>query len=357
MTHTDSHTDVTTPLLQVSGLKVHFPLRPGLFGKPAAMVKAVDGVDFTVHRGETLGLVGESGCGKSTTGLAVLRMTPLTEGRIVFDGEDISHPDAATTKRLRRKMQMVYQDPFGALNPRMRVLDIIGEPLRVHRLTRTRAEYRERVMDLLDRVGLKAEMADRYPHEFSGGQRQRIGIARALAADPSLIICDEPVSALDVSIQAQVINLLEDLQRDLGLTYLFVAHDLAVVRHLCHRIVVMYLGRVVEVADRERLYQAPRHPYTQALLGAIPIADPDPEVQARFNPSVDGEVPSPIDPPPGCPFHPRCPHATDLCRREAPRPLDVEDGHSVACHLHDPSRAAEMNHSEPSYQEQARNIA
>ncbi len=332
----------TEPLLRVSDLRVHFPLQSGLLGRPAGAVKAVDGVGFHVHRGETLGLVGESGCGKSTTGLAMLRMSPLTEGRIHFDGEDITHPDKPALKRLRRRMQMVYQDPFGALNPRMRVLDLVGEPLRVHRLTRGRAAYRQRVMALLEKVGLKAEMADRYPHEFSGGQRQRIGIARALAADPELIICDEPVSALDVSIQAQVINLLEDLQKELGLTYLFIAHDLSVVRHLCHRIVVMYLGRVVEVADRRRLYENPRHPYTRALLGAIPIANPDPEVQAAFDPSLSGEVPSPIDPPPGCPFHPRCPHATALCRREAPRTLDVEDGHAVACHLHDPDRADAM---------------
>ena len=330
------------PLLQVTDLKVHFPLHAGLLGRQAGTVKAVDGVDFQVHAGETLGLVGESGCGKSTTGLAVLRMHALTEGRVVFDGEDISNPDRATLKRLRRKMQMVYQDPFGALNPRMRVLDIIGEPLRVHRLTRGRSAYRQRVLELLDRVGLKAEMADRYPHEFSGGQRQRIGIARALAADPKLLICDEPVSALDVSIQAQVINLLEDLQKELGLTYLFIAHDLAVVRHLCQRIVVMYLGRIVEVADREDLYDRPLHPYTQALLAAIPIADPDPDVQARFDPSLHGEVPSPIDPPPGCPFHLRCPHATDVCRQQRPRNLELEPGHTVACHLHDPDQSQAM---------------
>lgn len=329
------------PLLQVTDVKVHFPLRAGLLSRQVGAVKAVDGVTFHVNAGETLGLVGESGCGKSTTGLAVLRMHALTSGQIIFDGEDLSVPNRATLKRLRRKMQMIYQDPFGALNPRMTVLNIIGEPLRVHRLTRGRSEYRKRVLDLLDRVGLKAEMADRYPHEFSGGQRQRIGIARALAADPKLLICDEPVSALDVSIQAQVINLLEDLQKELGLTYLFIAHDLAVVRHLCQRIVVMYLGRIVEVANRESLYDKPLHPYTQALLGAIPIADPDPTVQARFDPSLHGEVPSPINPPSGCPFHPRCPQARDVCHQQRPRSLEVE-GHTVACHLYDPDQAEAM---------------
>ncbi|ASK34705.1 ABC transporter ATP-binding protein [Alloalcanivorax mobilis] len=330
------------PLLQVTGLKVHFPIHAGLLGRQAGTVKAVDGVDFQVHAGETLGLVGESGCGKSTTGLAVLRMHALTDGQVRFNGEDISSPDRASLKRLRRTMQMIYQDPFGSLNPRMRVLDIVGEPLRVHRLTRGRAAYRKRVMELLERVGLKAEMAERYPHEFSGGQRQRIGIARALAADPKLLICDEPVSALDVSIQAQVINLLEDLQKELGLTYLFIAHDLAVVRHLCQRIVVMYLGRIVEVADRESLYRNPSHPYTRALLAAIPIADPDPEVQARFDPSLHGEVPSPINPPPGCPFHPRCPHAAPVCQQQRPRTMELAPGHTVACHLHDPEQAEAM---------------
>jgi len=327
-------------LLQVTDLKVHFPLHGGLFNRrPTGTVKAVDGVSFHIKRGETLGLVGESGCGKSTTGLAVLRLVEPTSGRVLLNGQDVTAMDRGTLRRARRQMQMVYQDPFGALNPRMRVLDIIGEPLVVHKLTRNKAEYRERVHELLQLVGLNPNMADRYPHEFSGGQRQRIGIARALAASPELIVCDESVSALDVSIQAQVINLLEDLQERLNLTYLFIAHDLAVVRHICDRIVVMYLGRIVEVATRDELYENPKHPYTQALLSAIPVPDPDPAVQRALDPSLQGEVPSPLDPPSGCPFHPRCRFARPECATVAPATVDIGGGHAVACHLYEPATA------------------
>jgi oligopeptide/dipeptide ABC transporter, ATP-binding protein, C-terminal domain len=327
-------------LLQVTDLKVHFPLGGGLLSRrPRGTVKAVDGVSFHVNRGETLGLVGESGCGKSTTGLAVLRLVEPTSGKVVLNGQDITAMNRRELRAVRRQMQMVYQDPFGALNPRMRVLDIIGEPLVVHKLTRSKAEYRERVYELLNLVGLNPNMAERYPHEFSGGQRQRIGIARALAANPELIVCDESVSALDVSIQAQVINLLEDLQKQLNLTYLFIAHDLAVVRHICDRIVVMYLGRIVEIAPREELYENPRHPYTQALLSAIPVPDPDPAAQRPLDPALQGEVPSPLDPPAGCPFHPRCRFARPECSQRAPVTVDLGGGHSVACHLYDPAVA------------------
>ena len=318
------------PLLQVDDLKVHFPLTSGvIFKKAIGVVKAVDGVSFTVRRGETLGLVGESGCGKSTTSLAVLRMHPATAGSIVFEGEDITQQ---TQGAFRRRMQMVYQDPYGSLDPRMKVRDIIGEPLVVHRTTRSRSDYDDRIAQLLATVGLLPGMADRYPHEFSGGQRQRIGIARALALEPSLVICDEPVSALDVSIQAQVINVLMELQERLSLSYLFVAHDLAVVRHISHRIAVMYLGRIVEIADRDDLFREPLHPYTQALLSAVPVADPDVEA-ARPRQVIQGEVPSVIRPPSGCHFHPRCPQAMARCRSESPG-LVEQGGRQVACHLH-----------------------
>ena len=317
-------------LLRVDGLKVHFPITSGVLIKRAiGVVKAVDGVSFTVRRGETLGLVGESGCGKSTTSLAVLRMHPATAGRIVFEGEDITQQ---TQGAFRRRMQMVYQDPYGSLDPRMKVRDIIGEPLVVHRTTAGRAEFDERIAQLMATVGLLPGMVDRYPHEFSGGQRQRIGIARALALEPSLVICDEPVSALDVSIQAQVINVLMELQERLSLSYLFVAHDLAVVRHISHRIAVMYLGRIVEIADRDDLFRQPLHPYTQALLSAVPVADPEVEA-TRPRQVLQGEVPSVIRPPSGCHFHPRCPQAMARCRSESPVLLD-HGGRQVACHLH-----------------------
>lgn len=328
-------------ILEVNDLKVHFDMGKSLFSRePAQSVKAVDGVSFFVRRGETLGVVGESGCGKSTTGLAVLRMTPISAGSVVLDGEDITSAKGSHLRKLRRKMQMVYQDPFGALDPRMRVLDIIGEPLLVHNLVQGKEAYRKEVLEVMELVGLNPQMAERYPHEFSGGQRQRIGIARALAARPELIICDEPVSALDVSIQAQIINLLVDLQKKLGLTYLFIAHDLAVVRHICDRVMVMYLGHVVEVADSDELYRNPQHPYTQALLAAIPIPDPRAEVQRAVAPTLKGEVPSPVNPPSGCPFHPRCKHATEACEKEVPKLATTGEGHGVACHLYDPVNLA-----------------
>ena len=320
------------PILEVEALKVHFPVYGGLLQREVASVKAVDGVSFAVEEGETLGLVGESGCGKSTTGLAVLRMLPVTSGRIVFEGEDITHRSAGEMRPIRRRMQMVYQDPFGSLNPRMTIGEIIGEPLEVHRLHGGRAERRERIIELLQMVGLRADMIDRYPHQFSGGQRQRIGIARALAVEPRLLICDEPVSALDVSIQAQVVNLFQELQDKLGISSIFVAHDLAVVRHVSQRIAVMYLGTIVEIASRDDLYAAPKHPYTQALLAAIPVPNPAIEA-ARQHVIIKGEVPSAQRPPPGCRFHPRCPHAMPICREQQPE-LKREGQTSVACHLY-----------------------
>ena len=322
------------PLLSVTNLAVHFPVTQGvLWQRQVGAVKAVDGLSFELNRGETFGLVGESGCGKSTTALAVLRMLAATSGRIVFEGRDITELGVQELRPIRRRMQMVYQDPFGSLNPRMKALDIIGEPLVVHGLAADRTAYRNRIRELMDLVGLLPDMADRYPHEFSGGQRQRIGIARALALEPSLIICDEPVSALDVSIQAQVVNLLMDLQEELGLTYLFIAHDLAVVRHISNRIGVMYLGRLVEVATRDELFDNPRHPYTQALLAAVPIPDPVREAE-REHELIAGEVPSVQNPPPGCRFHTRCPKSMARCRTDDPAVKAVGNA-SVACHLYD----------------------
>ncbi|TWO68483.1 dipeptide ABC transporter ATP-binding protein [Caenimonas sedimenti] len=320
-------------LLRVEDLKVHFPIERGIVRrKQVGVVKAVDGVSFSVRRGETLGLVGESGCGKSTTALAVLRMQPVTAGRIHFEGQDITAQDRSTGS-FRRRMQMVYQDPYGSLDPRMKVADIVGEPLVVHRVCASKAEYRERVAELLATVGLLPAMAERYPHEFSGGQRQRIAIARALSLQPSLVICDEPVSALDVSIQAQVVNVLMELQQRLGLSYLFVAHDLAVVRHISHRVAVMYLGRVVEIASRDELFDRPLHPYTQALLSAVPVADPEAEA-ARPRQVITGEVPSVMNPPSGCTFHTRCPRAMEVCKRESPPLVELGPGRATACHLH-----------------------
>jgi oligopeptide transport system ATP-binding protein len=318
-------------LLQVRGLKKHFPVTEGVLIKRAiAHVKAVDGVSFEVRQGETLGLVGESGCGKSTTGRCILQLDPPTEGQIIYDGIDLSTIKRAELNRLRERIQVIFQDPYSSLNPRMKVGEIIAEPMRVHKLEPDAVKRRERVAELLTVCGLNPRMADRYPHEMSGGQRQRVGIARALSMRPEFIICDEAVSALDVSIQAQVINLLEDLREQFNLTYLFIAHDLSVVRHLCHRVAVMYLGKIVELAESDELFDNPLHPYTQALLSAVPVPDPEVEAQ-REHRVVKGEVPSPIDPPPGCVFHPRCPLAVEGCKAQVPQLRELRPGHWVAC--------------------------
>jgi oligopeptide transport system ATP-binding protein len=307
-------TTKTENMLEVENLKMYFPVKSGIIiQKHVADVKAVDGVSFFIRKGETLGLVGESGCGKTTTGRCVLQLYDQTEGTITFKGKVLNNLKGAELRALRKSMQVIFQDPYSSLNPRMTAGNIIGEPLIVHKLVRTKEEYKERVADLLQTVGLNPYMADRYPHEFSGGQRQRIGIARALSVQPDFIVCDEPISALDVSIQAQVINLLEDLQQELGLTYLFIAHDLSVVRHISDRIAVMYLGHIVEIATPEELYNNPLHPYTQALLSAVPI--PDPVIERSRNRIVlEGDVPSPLRPPTGCVFHTRCPIATEECK-------------------------------------------
>lgn len=335
------HADRSKPqpaLLEVHDLKVHFELpKPLLSRKPAQHVHAVNGVSFRVARGDTLGVVGETGCGKSTAGLATIRMTPITDGQVLIDGEDITQLKGHALRRIRRRIQMIFQDPYGSLDPRMRVMDLVGEPLIVHRLARGKADYQHQVLALMDQVGLNPAMAQRYPHEFSGGQRQRIGIARALAARPEIIVCDEPVSALDVSIQAQIVNLLEDLQRELGLTYVFIAHDLAVVRQICDRIMVMYLGHAVEIASADMLYDTPLHPYTQALLSAIPVPDPHAE---RPAPALDGEVPSAVDMGGGCPFRGRCAHVMDICHERMPAMVSRGADQAVACHLYDDTQAA-----------------
>ena len=320
------------PLLEVRALKKHFPLYKGVFSRVSGQVHAVDGVSFHIDRGETLGLVGESGCGKSTVGRTLLKLLEPTEGTILVRGEDITNLDAAQMLPYRRQMQMIYQDPYASLNPRMSAGEIVGEPLTIHRIAAPK-ERRERVAHLFERVGLRQELMDSYPHEFSGGQRQRIGIARALALSPELIVSDEPVSALDVSIQAQIINLLMDLQDELKLSYLFVAHDLAVVEHISDRVAVMYLGRIVETTDKTNLFETPLHPYTEALLSAVPI----PKYGARDRKRVilTGDVPSPISPPPGCHFHTRCPYAFARCRSEVPTLRETLPGHWVSCHLHD----------------------
>ena len=320
------------PLLEVRHLVKHFPVGGGFLGRGAGLVRAVDDVSFTIRRGETLGLVGESGCGKTTTGRAILQLERATSGQVLFEGRDLTTLDEVELRDVRRRMQVIFQDPYGSLNPRMTVGQMLAEPLAVHGIVRESAGRAARVRELLERVGLLPQHAFRYPHELSGGQRQRVGIARALAMEPTLIVCDEPVSALDVSIQAQIINLLEDLQRELGLTYLFIAHDLAVVRHISDWIVVMYLGKIVEIADRRALYEDPQHPYTKALLAAVPI--PDPELEARRERVVlGGEVPSPLNPPTGCVFHPRCPIAVDRCPREVPELREIQPGHRAACIL------------------------
>jgi oligopeptide transport system ATP-binding protein len=318
------------PLVEVEDLYKYFPIHAGLMSRHVADVRAVDGVSFTIANGETLGLVGESGSGKTTIGRLLLRLLPATKGKIRFEGRDVLAMSRGELRRLRREAQIIFQDPFASLNPRMTVGDAIAEPLRVHRLA-SGAGVQERVTDLLRRVGLRPYHANRYPHEFSGGQRQRVGIARALAVDPKFIVCDEPVSALDVSIQAQVINLLEDLQHQFGLTYLFIAHDLSVVRHISTRVAVMYVGKIVELADRNALYQNPLHPYTQALLSAIPIPDPGLE-RRRKRIVLTGDIPSPVNPPSGCRFHTRCPIAFDRCVVEEPPLAQYAPGHFAACH-------------------------
>ena len=318
-------------LVEVKDLHMYFPVTSGLILQhKVGEVKAVDGITFDIKKGETLGLVGESGCGKSTTGRAVLLLYRPTSGSVVFDGEDLTRLKSGQIRRYRRRMQMIFQDPYASLNPRMSVGSIIGEPLAIHGLAKGKAR-KERVQELLRIVGLNPYFASRYPHEFSGGQRQRIGIARALAVEPDFIVCDEPVSALDVSIQAQIINLLEDLQDNFGLTYLFIAHDLSVVRHISDRVAVMYLGHIAELADRNELYENPLHPYTKALLSAVPV--PDPVVEARRERIIlTGDVPSPLRPPPGCVFHTRCPIAIDECRVRIPEWRSVGTNHWVACH-------------------------
>lgn len=319
------------PLLKVESLKKYYPIKSGILGKVSETVRAVDGVSFTVNEGETLGIVGESGCGKSTTGRMIMRLIEPTEGSIHFEGKDILNLSKSEMRKTRKDIQMIFQDPFASLNPRQTVGSIIEEPMIVHGMG-DRKQRRKRVEELLELVGLSAYQAKRYPHQFSGGQRQRIGIARALAVRPKLIIADEPVSALDVSVQSQVLNLLQDLQKKFNLTYIFIAHDLSVVRHISNRVGVMYLGKIVEISESENLYNHPDHPYTKALLSAVPIPDPDNKTERII---LSGDVPSPAHPPSGCAFHDRCPAAMDICSREKPVMKKMEDGRRVSCHLYD----------------------
>jgi oligopeptide/dipeptide ABC transporter ATP-binding protein len=324
-------------LLEVKNLQVHFPVLRGLLGSAKGIVRAVEDVSFSLAPGETVGLVGESGCGKTTLGRAVVRLIEPTAGQILFEGEDLTRLNGSALRARRRRFQMIFQDPYGSLDPRLTVGETVGEALDIHGLCRGATARGDRVAALLRDVGLDPACAARYPHEFSGGQRQRIGIARALAVEPRLIVCDEPVSSLDVSVQAQIMNLLQDLQRAHGIAYLFIAHDLAVVEHISRRILVMYLGRVVESGEARNICSAPRHPYTQALLSAVPVLDPDSKRRRIFLP---GEVPSPIQPPGGCPFHPRCRMAEDRCRRDLPLLREISPAHRVACHLAEQSRPA-----------------
>jgi len=332
MSGEDLHQGVgTTTLVKVEGLKRYFPVKRGiLIQRQVGSIKAVDGVSFEINKAETFGLVGESGCGKSTTARAILQLQKPTGGHVFYEGVDLTGLKSEAMRRMRSKMQMIFQDPYASLNPRMTVASIVGEPMEVHNIARGK-ERDERVSYLLEKVGLNPSMANRFPHEFSGGQRQRIGIARALAPEPKLIVCDEPISALDVSVQAQVVNLLTALQKELGLTYLFIAHDLSMVRHISDRVGVMYLGKIVELADRVDLYNRALHPYTQALLSAVPVPDPLVE-EKRKRIILSGEMPSPSNPPKGCPFHPRCPVKMDICSAEVPAWRQVVAGHWAACH-------------------------
>jgi oligopeptide transport system ATP-binding protein len=320
----------TMSLLEVKNLKVHFPVKQGMFSRVRESVKAVDGVSFSIAPGETLGLVGESGCGKTTLARAIVRLVEPTAGEISLDGENVTRMNGSELRARRRKFQMIFQDPYGSLNPRMNTEQIIGESIDAHNLATDSASRRNRINELLEIVGLEPAHASRFPHEFSGGQRQRIGIARALAVEPKLIVCDEPVSALDVSVQAQVINLLRDLQAQRGLAYLFIAHDLAVVEHISHRVMVMYLGKVVEQGEAKTVVRTPKHPYTQALISAVPVVDPDTKRQRII---LTGDVPSPINPPSGCPFHPRCPIAEARCKTEVPALREITPNHWAACHF------------------------
>jgi peptide/nickel transport system ATP-binding protein len=323
---------MSTALLEVNDLKKHFAVRGGLFGGSGAVVYAVDGVSFEIARGETLALVGESGCGKSTVGRAILRLFDITAGQVILDGKRIDDLSAGALRPLRRRVQVVFQDPFSSLNPRLRVRDILAEPIRNFGLAKSAADLNARVEAVVDKVRLPRDAVSRWPHEFSGGQRQRIGIARALAAEPDLIVCDEAVSALDVSVKAQIVNLLQDLQKELGLALLFISHDLAIVEHMTHRVAVMYLGKIVEVAHKRQIFAAPQHPYTKALLSAVPVPEPG---AARKRIILKGDVPSPINPPKGCRFHTRCPYVFDRCRVDEPVLKLTEAGSSAACHLHD----------------------
>ncbi|SDN73269.1 ABC transporter ATP-binding protein [Alkalicoccus daliensis] len=326
------------PLLEVKGLKKFFPIKGGILAKQVGEVKAVNDVSFDVYEGEVLGIVGESGCGKSTTGKALLRLIEPTAGEVIFDGKDVTKMSTEEMRVMRRHMQIIFQDPYASLNPRHKIEKILGEPLLVHGVG-TKEERRKKVEEILEIVGLPGEHASRYPHQFSGGQRQRIGIARALIVRPRLIVCDEPVSALDVSIQAQILNLMEDLQEQFGLTYIFIAHDLSVVKHISHRIGVMYLGKMVELTTNENLYKEPLHPYTQSLMSAVPEPDPDKKKERTI---LKGDVPSPSNPPSGCPFHTRCPAVMDMCKTVVPEFREIKVNHFAACHLYDEESTQEQ---------------